>query len=236
MAVSAKAQLVLSSGTYTQNFDNIGTTQPTGWTVTTAASSSSLGTAATFPSATSTWADTGGAFKNLASATGLVSTDTTTTQNASLDRSLGIRQIAAFGDAGAAFNFNFATTGLSVSSISLSLDMLSVQTRSTTWSIQYGVGSSPTSFTTLGTWSDPGAFGTTSYTFTTADFGSNLNNLSNAWFRVVALTVSSGSGSRDTIGVDDFSISTSAVPEPSTYAVLSFGLAGLAYLRRRTHK
>ena len=195
--------------TYTQNFNNIGGGLPTSWTVTTNATASALGTTATLTTAATDWVLTTGQFANFASATGLTSSANATTQAASTDRALGIRQTAAFGDPGAAFNYAFSTTGQTVSSISLDLMMLSVQTRSTTWSIQYGIGASPASFTSIGTWADPGAFGTTTVTYNTGNFSTNLDNQSNVVFRVVALTASSGTGSRDSMGIDNFQLNTS---------------------------
>jgi hypothetical protein len=119
--------------------------------------------------------------------------------------------------------------------------MLSVQTRSTTFSIQYGVGANPSSFTTLGTYTDPGAFGTTNFSFTTTDFGSNLDNQSSVFFRVTALAASTGTGSRDTVGIDNFNLTSSGaispiatIPEPATWMLMGVGLLiGAQRLRRK---
>ncbi len=228
-AVSSQAATTIALGTTTQNFNSIGSGLPTDWTVRTGATATALGTTQTFTTTTSTWADTAGAFKNVAASTGQVSTATTTVQNNATDRALGLRQIGTFGDPGASFNFLFGTTGRQITALSIDLMMLSVQTRSTSFSIQYGIGTAPTSFTTLGTYTDPAAFGTTPFTFTTADFGTNLNNQSDVYFRVVALTASTGTGSRDTVAIDNFSIT--AVPEPS--AALLGSLGAIALMRRR---
>lgn len=204
------AQVALTAGTYTQTFDSIGGGLPMGWTVYTGATTSSLGTAATFNVAAMSWSATTGQWANFAAAdnngTSFVGTETGTVQNAATDRALGIRQTGAFGDPGASAAFNFSTTGQQVTAISFSAQMLSVQTRSTVWSLQYGFGASPVSWTTIGTFTDPGVFGTT--VVTASGFGSVLDNQGNVWLRVVALSTSSGSGSRDTLGIDEFTIVT----------------------------
>lgn len=225
---SAIGALVLTSGIYTQDFNSIGTSLPENWDVRTSATSSTLGNVATYSSVTTTWGDAGGAFKNLSS-TNISYTSSSTAQRNNANRALGVRQTGAFGEPGASFNFNFSTVDLTVQSIRIDLLMLSVQDRSTTWSIQYGLGASPTTFTTLGTWSDPAAFGTTSFSFNTANFGNTLNHQTQVWFRVAALSASSGNNSRDTIAIDQFSITT--IPEPGV--TLLGALSMLAVLRRR---
>ena len=108
--------------------------------------------------------------------------------------------------------------------------MLNVQTRSTIWTLAFGIGATPTSFTSLGTYIDPGVFGSTTTTFTASDFGTNLNNLAIAWFRISALTASTGSGNRDSFAIDNFAIT--AIPEPDAAALLGvLGMFGI--LRRR---
>jgi hypothetical protein len=230
LAATVQGQVAISNLGYTQDFNSIGSGLPTGWDVRTGATASALGNTASFTTNATSWGETSGAFKNYAASTGLTETATSSDQSGSTNRALGIRQTGAFGDPGASFNFHFSTLGVQVTSISLDLMMLSVQTRLTTWSIQYGVGANPTSFTTLGTWSDPGAFGATSFNFTTANFGTALDNQSDLWFRVAALSGSTGSGNRDSMGIDNFSIA--AVPEPSTYALIALGLGGLILARR----
>ncbi|MBE2181718.1 MAG: autotransporter-associated beta strand repeat-containing protein [Chthoniobacterales bacterium] len=208
--VTIANDIVLGQGNavlYSQDFNALGEDGlPTGWAVYTNATASSMGGAASFSTNQVEWANSSGAFKNFASATGLTSSSDITAQNASEDRALGIRQTGSFGDPGAAFTYSFSTTATTVDSISLDLMMLSVQTRSTTWSIEYGLGENPTSFTTLGTWSDPGTWGTTPIVFTTNDFGTALNNQDDIVFRVVALTGTTGSGIRDSMGLDNFVI------------------------------
>lgn len=223
LAVAAQAQTVITADDYTQNFNSIGSGLPTGWTVRTGATASSLGSVATFSTTQAGVADTSGGFKNFTSAGGSTS-----------DRALGVRQTGSFGDGGAAFAFNFSTIDVEVTQLSIDLQMLSVQPRSTTWTIQYGIGASPTSWVTLGTYSDPGTVGSTTRTYTTANFGTALDDVSSAWFRVVALSASTGSGNRDSFGIDNFSIQAVAtVPEPSTYAMLFAGVGVMVWVVRR---
>lgn len=202
------AQLTLTGGTYTETFDSIGSGLPTGWTGRTGASATALGTSAAFTTGATSWADSGGSFKNVAANdSGLLSSASTAAQAAATDRAFGIRQSGTVGDPGAAFTLQIGnTTGLGDFALSVNLEMLSVQTRSTTWTIQYGVGSSPTTFTTLGTYSDPGAFGSTPFTLSGAPLLGIANQSENVWIRLVALTSSTGSGSRDTFAIDDFSL------------------------------
>lgn len=223
------ATVSLPSGTYTENFDAIATSAADGWDVRTGATATSLGTIGSYTTTATAWGNTSGNFKNVAAVGSLASSADATAQSSATDRALGIRQIGSFGDPSASFNFNFSSTGLSVSSITIDLQMLSVQERSTSWSLQYGIGSSPSSFATLATYTDPGTFGSTTLQFTPTDFGTNLNNQSDVWFRIVALSASTGANSRDTFGIDNFSIT--AVPETSTALLGLLSVIGL--LRRR---
>ena len=231
-AANADAAIVsLVAGTYSENFNLIATTAAAvaaGWDVRTGATNASLGTVGIDTITTSTWGNTGGAFKNFAAASTVVGSDTDA-QGMATDRALGIRQTEAFGDPGAAFNFNFSSSGLSVQRITIDLQMLSVQTRSTTWTVQYGIGASPSSFTTLATFIDPGDFGSTTLNIDAATIGTVLNNQAQAWFRVVALSATSISGSRDSFAIDNFSITT--IPEPAAAVLAALGLLGI--LRRR---
>ncbi|NCY23042.1 DUF1533 domain-containing protein, partial [bacterium] len=204
-AATGWGQLTLPAGTsYTETFDSIGTALPTGWTVRTGASSSARGASQTFTTTTNLWSDSGGAFKNLASADGGSSGDSTATQNARTDRTLGLRQTSSFANPGASFELELAsTTGKTGFGLSIKHQMLSVQTRSTTWSVQYST--TGTSWSDLGTYTDPGTWGSTTGSYS---FGAAIDNLSGpVYIRVVALTVSSGTGTNDTYGIDDFVLS-----------------------------
>ena len=207
---SGFAQVTLTGTSYTQNFNSIGTALPTGWSVLTGATATGLGTAATYSTTQLQWSNTTGAFGNTASATGLTGNENQATQNGIADRSLSIRQTGTFGDPGASFTFEAANTqGLSGFTLSLDLDMLDVQTRSTTWSIQYALGATPTTFTTIETYTDPGVFGVTTKSGLT--LGTDVNNQSDPlWIRIVALSAATGSGSRDRLGIDNFVLSYSA--------------------------
>lgn len=209
------AQVVLTGTNYAQHFDSVGAGLQAGWSVRTGASASSLGVVASFTGATKTWADTGGNFGNSASVTGygtnFIGAETTATQNAGTNRCLSVRQTGSFGDPGAAFVLQIADTiGITNLILGLDLNMLGVQTRSTTWTVDYAVGNSPNSFTVLATFTDPGAFGAT----TLANLSLNADaddQAQNVWIRVVALTVASGTGTRDTFGIDNISLTFSNV-------------------------
>ena len=249
-AAGLRAQIPLAAGTYTQDFNGLGTGMPPGWSVYLSASSNSLGTPQLFSSAAATWSDTSGGFKNVAAVDNSVFTggESTAAQNAASDRALGVRQTSTTGqDPGAAFGLNFSSTGLAITAISFSAQMLSVQTRSTTWTLQYGIGANPVSWTTIATYSDPGIFGATSIAVNSAALGTALNNQSNAWLRVVALAVSSGPGSRDTFAIDDFTIivappptitsqpvsPTNTLGDSSTFSVAANGSGALSYQWRK---
>ena len=201
-----------NSYTYTENFDGIASGLTTGWSVYSGATASSLGTAATPVAAATAWSTSTGQFKNVAAIDTVATTASTAVQSTATDRALGLQATAAFGDPGAAFAFNFNSTGMKFAgnSTALSFKMLmdSVQARSQVYTIQYATGASPTSFTDLGTWSDPGVLGSTTLTFT----GSQLSALSeqaNAWIRIIS-GASTGSGSRDGVALDDFSLTYAA--------------------------
>ena len=205
------AQVTLTGTNYTQNFDTISNGLPAGWSVRTNANLTSLGTPASL-AGSGTWKSGNAKFGNYASTVGNSGTnytgsESTTIQGNTTNRCLGIGQAADStfpgDDPGAAFVFQITNTiGLSNLMFSVDLNMLGVQPRSTTWTIDYAVANSPSSFTVLGTYSDPGVFGTTTQTY---NLGTDADNqTSNVWIRVVALSASTGLGSRDTFGIDNF--------------------------------
>src|SRR5262249_16255510 len=115
----------------------------------------------------------------------------------------GLRQTGSFGDPGAALVLQIQNTlGFANFQLTIDLNMLSLQGRSNIWTIDYGLGSNPASFTLLATNIDPGLFGATTRTIS---LGNALDNLgTNVWIRIVALDPSAGGGSRDTFGIDNF--------------------------------
>jgi hypothetical protein len=209
----ACAQLMLTGTNYFQDFNAIAGGLPIGWSIRTNATASSLGVVVgNYNAAGKTWGDTTGEFGNCASTmnnsgTNFLGGESTTIQSNCTNRALAMRQTVSFGDPGASFVLQITNTiGLSNLIFSVDLDMLRVNAYSTTWTIQYAVGNSPNLFTTLGSYSDPGVFGATRQTFYLGADASNCS--SNVWIRIVALSAAAGSaGSRDTFGIDNFSLS-----------------------------
>jgi len=208
------SQVTLSGTSYSENFNTIGSGLPAGFTVRTGATAAALGTAQTLTTTATAWNNTTGAFKNFASATGMLSSATAVEQAASTDRALGVRQVAGT-DLGVAFTFQIAnTTSLSNFQLSFKLQSLDITSpRTTTWLLQYGFGSSPSSFSTVA--SSPLTLTTGNLSFTNTsvvvNFGNVLDNQSqNVWIRIVTLAATTGSGNRATSAIDDFSLSYSS--------------------------
>ncbi len=254
LAVTAINPIAIAS-TYTQTFDSLGTTIPTGWHVFTTATATTLGTdvsgvpsslVITGSSTVLDWGSGTGNFRNVASAIGASVSDSAATQLVSTNRALGVRQNAS-SDPGAAMAFNFSTIGVNVSAISFSAQIVSAQANATTWLLQWGVGATPTTWTTIATFNDPGAFGATTVSATPSNFGTALNNQSNVWLRVAALSATTFGGTRDTFAIDNFSIVTgplvSVTAQPAaltrtsgqsaTFAVSATGTGALSYQWRK---
>lgn len=212
LQAAGEAQLVLTGTNYVQNFNALSSSLPPGWSVRTNANASRLGGIATnYNAAGKSWADTTGEFGNCASTTAnagtnFIGTESSSIQSACTNRALAIRQTGVFGYPGAAFALQIGnTTGLNNLTFAADFEILKANTYSTTWTIQYAVGDSPGMFTTLGTFPDSGIFGATRITY---HLGADANDQpSNLWIRVVALSAATGSGSRDTFALDNFSLS-----------------------------
>jgi uncharacterized repeat protein (TIGR01451 family) len=205
MVQSPNDPIVLLGTSYTQDFNGIAVGLPQGWSVYTGASLSAVGNPAAFNVNPVDWGAFTGSFRNSASATGLLGSDVLATQSASTNRAIGVRQTGSFGDPGASFNVALTTLGKNITGLSFKAQLLSSQARSTTWSVQVGLGAAPTSWETLGVFNDPGAFGSTDIVFTEVDLA-KMANQPFVWVRIVALNNSLGGGSRDTFGIDDFSL------------------------------
>lgn len=226
---TAQAQLgLVGASPYTQNFDGIGTSLPTGWIAYTGATSTALGTIYSWSGSTKfgVWADTtsglpgpctycadvfGKGFKNSASFDGSASTDTGGLQRTRTDRALAVKQTSAAGyDPGPAFVLHLANTA-GITNLGLNFKLQSLDytnARVTSWAVDYAVGSSPSSFTRVAVVGDSttGGFSFRSNNVS-ASFGSELDNKTQEiWIRIVNLTASTGSGGRTTTGIDDFSL------------------------------
>jgi hypothetical protein len=138
------------------------------------------------------------------------------------NRALGIRQIGAFGDPGAAFVIKLQDTSL-YDNFRLSFDWMNLDPtspRQTTWLVQYGIADTevgvPAAFQTFagGTLkNNPGSF---HWNRVTLPLGNGtINNIASpggapaVWLRIVTLSPSSGSGNRETFAIDNFGLSWS---------------------------
>ncbi len=221
------AQVTLSGTNYFQDFNSLGSGLPTGWTTRTNVSSTSLGSSLDFANtnpaaAVNAWSNTTGGFKNFASATGLTNTNNATQQAAATNRALGFKPTAAFGDT----NVNFVsyafqlnnTLGFNNFNLSMDAMMVAAEGRTNIWTLDYGIGSSPTSFTTLTNWTTPTTFGTTALSISSESLTSIANLSENVWFRFSILSPSTGSGSRDSVAIDNFSLTYSAIAAALNWA------------------
>ena len=245
-SLGAQAQATLGTSPYLETFNGLSSGLPTGFSVYTNASATSLGTAPTAaqlvltPGTTTTWTATGGGFKNFASATGLNSPATAAVQTAATNRALGVRQTGSFGDgtstatpptgAGPAFVFQTtSTTGKTDFALTFKLQSLdSTSTRVATWQVDYGLGTAPTSFTTVGSSATTGNATFANNTITVS-FGSALDNQSGPiTIRIVAPNSTTGANNRPSSAIDDFSLSwntpTATTPNLTvTPSALAFG-------------
>lgn len=219
LAQAASAQIGLSGTNYTQDFNTIGSGLPTGWSVRTNATATSLGTSAAFPLATKSWGDGTGEFGNFASLTNNTGERATggespTAQAGFTNRMVGIRQTGSIGDPGAAFVLQITDTlNLSNLTFTVDLNLLRSNSASTTWTIDYAVGSSPDSFRTLGSFADPGVVGSYPTNFTLDADADNQPD--NVWIRIAALSASTGGGFRDSFGIDNFMLNYEGVAVPA---------------------
>jgi autotransporter-associated beta strand protein len=225
VTIANNITLGTTAASVVQNFAGLSSGLPAGWSVYTGATSITLGSASTYTSTATSWTGASAAgFYNVAAATGLTSGASSAAQNAATDRALGLRPAGGSPfDPGAAAVYGLSTSGSTLTSMSLDLMMLDSQTRSNTYSIQYSIGTAGTSWTnfTPGTWSDPGTFGTTTLNFNNPGDMAAISNQLNVLIRVAALTPSTGSGSRDLVGLDNFTLNYAASTAGGTLGSLA---------------
>jgi hypothetical protein len=251
-ALTTNAQLTLNplSTTYVQNFDTIANGLPAGWFTYYSATSTSLGTLYAFTggAAWGAWFDTtdcasdvfGHGFKNCASYDGSTDSMTCAQQLAVTNRALGIRQASGTTypgyDPGVSFAFELAnTTGLKSFNLAFELQGLDIRsTRTTTWTVDYGFGAAPTTFTPVTPVSGTMTSGNAQFTSNqiAVTFGSALDNQTGpVWIRISSLAKTSGSGSRTTSAIDNFALQYAPVgiqtlaSEPIAFKTLGIGNA-----------
>jgi len=207
----------LTGVSYQENFNTLGDELPPGWAIYTDATSSSLGTLIDFNLDPKSWNNLAGGFRNVASANSELSEGASVSEQDDVgDRALGIRQTGSFGDPGAAFVLSLTNTeGFQDFQLSLEAQMLSVKNRSTSWTIDYRIGTEG-EFLVLGTYDDPEEWGVSKLTTESEllNFRDDLNNQSEpVQIRVVALSDSSNSNYRDTVAIDNFTLNYSPVED-----------------------
>ncbi|XZE45636.1 PEP-CTERM sorting domain-containing protein [Pirellulaceae bacterium SH467] len=247
LALPARADISLSSGTYTQNFDSIGTLLPDGVSVRTGATSSFLGTDSSAAFNTDginpkPWDSNNSGFHNYAAIDTLPFVDANNPssgvqQNWS-DRALGVHlkgdvssQSSLGLDPGAAFTFRIVDVNTSSLDFTFSSQLLHDHnlTLPNNWDVRWGAGATPTSFTSVGTFSQ-NIVGAIDRSFTIS--GYTPGDSGGLWVQVVA-QASGGIGnndSRHTFAIDDLRIT--AVPEPSSVALLGITGLGFGLVRR----
>jgi Secretion system C-terminal sorting domain len=230
--MTANAQLVLSGASpYTQNFDGLGNVDksihlPTGWSTYFAATPTSLGTFyhdSTYWYGVSSYVghyniyvdslcDTyifGHGFYSYASADVAGPGDTCSVQDAYTNRALGVRPSSTFDQP--SFNLYLAgTEGMSSVGVSFKLQNLDTSCgRSHTFSVQYGLGATPTTFVdgTVTGYTTVGGYDHWTDTAISVTFDAGIDNQSQpVWIRIVALDTSAGKGYRNVTAIDDFSL------------------------------
>ena len=231
----AQATLDEAASSYTETFDGVSTGLPTGFSVYSGATSTSLGTLVGFTSAVTNANYATAGFRNNASADGYTSDTYTTAQSTATDRVLGLRQSGTTDyDPGAAFVFTIAnTTNITNLTATFKLQSLDVTSaRQTTYTVDYAIGNSPTVFTTVTPSSGSTTIGgsTFSNNIVTVAFGSALDYKSGpVYIRIAALNATTGANNRPTTGLDDFTLGYTHTLAPIANAVATNTITPAAY-------
>jgi hypothetical protein len=254
-ALASNAQLTLTGTSYTQNFSTLASGLPTGWAIDTNATATHLGgTGKSYLTNGAAFYDTsfatgcyycgcgsdvvGGAFKNCASGDIKgIDTSTCAEQTSAVLRALGVRQSSKFGDPGASFQLELAnTTNISNIAFAFELQSLDITSgRTVTWTIDYGIGANPTTFTPV-TPVKGAPLVTGGHVFSNDTVAvllpAAVNNQSvPVWIRISALSAGTGSGNRPTSAIADFAmqyVNVNAVPTISSPEEIGLKAIGIA--------
>lgn len=239
LAAATDAAQVEVASTYSQNFDSLGTSLPSGWGVWLSSTTTSNGTAFawnTAPVANNASATETNYFRNLPGASQTWSSGL----SSGSDRALGWRAGNAASTDGS-ITFSFAnTSGWTFDSMSFQLFTPNSAGSAATFQFQYQVGSS-------GTFANFAP--TVSYTTTTAQNPLTVTTLSLSSEQLAIIggrpdqvtlrldNIATSGTSWNSVAIDNFSYtaSASAIPEPSTYAAIggAVALLGAVFHRRR---
>ncbi|RYZ23808.1 MAG: hypothetical protein EOO16_03430 [Chitinophagaceae bacterium] len=210
---SASTITLGATSPYSINFNSLSSGLPAGVRVGTTSSATAVDTSAALVTTATQlyWNATGGGWKSLASATSPTVTQGSgnTEQDASTDRVLAVRQTGSIGDPGASVSFILAnTTGKNNLKFEFELQNLDPSSgRTTNWTVEYGLGDTPASWTAV-----PPASGTLTTGGATAWGASNIvvnlpaatwNQSQKVWVRVIAKTATTGGGNRPSSGFDN---------------------------------
>ena len=212
----AQATLTLSAGTYTQNFDSIGTALPPGWAVWT--NSTTTGNGTTFSWSGTQIANnaafaTGTAFRNLPGASQTWSAGLTS----GTDRGLGWRGDSVAARDGSITLTLTSTSGFSLTGLSFKAYTPNSSGTAATIQFQYQIGASGTftnfgptvSYTTVPTTGAP-PLTITTITMSAADLAVITNNPNQITLRFDN-TATSGT-TFNTLAIDDFSLTAAILP------------------------
>ncbi len=237
LGTTGSAQIAITTN-YTQDFDSLGTALPAGWGVWTNSTATGNGTAFTWSPAEI--ANNGAAsavnyFRNVPGA----SQTWTSTLSSGSDRAIGWRAgNAASRDGSITFSLS-NTAGYQFNSLSFQLFTPNSSGTAGIFALQYQLGASGT-FTSLASVSYTNNLAQSPLTVTTITLtGVQLSALNNHAGPVTLRWDNTASGAAfQTLALDNFSFTATAVPEPATYAVIlgAVALAGAAWRRHRMQR
>ncbi|MES2696433.1 MAG: PEP-CTERM sorting domain-containing protein [Verrucomicrobiota bacterium] len=244
----AEAQVSFTGTTYTQDFNTLATTGSANtWTNNSTLAGWSLFRGSVTPTPVTTYrADSGNSSTGAFYSFGSTSTS---------DRALGSSGSGGLGTAYMAFAAT-NDTGSTISSFTLGYsgeqwrDGGAATPISQTMVVQYGFG---TSFSAVTGWTTAGSgFNFTSPVFANLSAGAAVDGnvagkttglggtISASWTSGATLWVrfieTNDAGNDHSLAIDDFSLSTAAIPEPGTYAAIIGGLALAGAIYRRSRR